>query len=64
MNKFERAMAKHEEAIKPILAKKLPPFWETNEIRVLCGLEKLTMGQFILMEREYKIQNDVELLRK
>src|SRR6185312_16642571 len=44
ITEFEKAMANHEAEIKKIQDKGLPPYFEQNEIRVLCGLEPLTMG--------------------
>lgn len=54
MTKFEQTSSRLDLAITQIYEKQLSLFETCNEIRKLYGMEELTLGQFILMERQYK----------
>ena len=64
MTTFQQTSSRIDLAITEIYQKKLSLFDTCNQIRKLYGMEELTLGQFILMERQYKELNNVELLRK
>ncbi len=57
MTTFEQTSSRLDLALTDIYQKKLSLFDTCNEIRKLYDLEQLTLGQFVLMDRQYKESN-------
>ena len=54
MTTFEQTSSRLDLDLTDIYQKRLSLFETENEVRLLYGMEELTLGQFILMERQYK----------